>query len=244
MIFVGLGAGIVFRHRCEPFVPVGHRMDDAVGFGRAGDFSAPMLLRQLEGIAHDPVAAAAGEHRLLGGKLVLGAAIESSANFGIFALDVFAHDEEIDIAGHPVPQWRNHAFQQPDGAQIDILVELPPDRDQHVPQGDMVGHAGPADRAEEDRVMLAQLVDPVGRHEIAERVVCRAVPRELGPVERDAEFLARRVQHTLALGQNLLADAVTGNHRDLVARHICPRFLECSRLSPAFVERKRPASWR
>ena len=52
------------------------------------------------------------------------------------------------------------AREEPDGPQVDVLVERAPDRDQEPPERQVVGHAGVPDGAEEDRVALEQLVSP------------------------------------------------------------------------------------
>ena len=177
-----LTSGYSCGDRGEALVPVRHRVDDAVRFGRRGDvlLAGP---RQLEGIAHDPVAAAAGEHRLLHRHLVFGALVEPAADRGIFALVVLAHDVEIDVAGRAVLQRRVDTGQQPHRPQVDVLLEAAADRDQQPPQRDVVGHAGIADRAEKDRVVEAQLVEPVLRHHPAGLGVGLAAPVEFAPFE-------------------------------------------------------------
>ena len=105
VVLVGLDVGIVARDRGEALVPERHRVDDAVRLGRRGD----VLLAgagELEGVAHDPVAAAPGEHRFLHRHFVLGAGVQSAADFGVLTLVVFAHDEEVDIARPAVAQRR------------------------------------------------------------------------------------------------------------------------------------------
>ena len=46
-----------------------------------------------------------------------------------------------------------------------------------------------------------------------------AAPGQLVPLELEAELAAGRVEHAHALGHHLLADAVAGDHRDLVLGH-------------------------
>ncbi len=48
-------------------------------------------LRQFEGVAQDPVNAAAGKDRLLNHHFMLGAFIGAAAEGGIFAFGIFAH---------------------------------------------------------------------------------------------------------------------------------------------------------
>src|SRR3546814_12972499 len=68
----------------------------------SSDLLAPR--RQLEGIAHDAVAAAPGEHGFLHGKLVLGVAVHAAADLGIFALVILAHHVVVDVARFAVLQ--------------------------------------------------------------------------------------------------------------------------------------------
>src|SRR3546814_4377043 len=69
----------------------------------------------------------------------------------IFALDVLAHDDEVDVLRPAPRQRRGHALQQAHRAHVGVEVELAAQRDQKTPQGDVIGHAGKADGAEVDR---------------------------------------------------------------------------------------------
>ncbi len=72
----------------------------------------------------------------------------------------------------------------------------------------MVGHAREADGAEEDRVEGAQLVEAVLGHHRAHARVPLTAPVEGLPLEREAVFRGDGVEHGLAGGNNLVADAV------------------------------------
>ena len=89
-------------------------------------------------------------------------------------------------------------------------------RMQRAPQRDVVRHlGGPADRAEEDRVVLADLVLPVLRHHAAVLfVVVAGGEIEVVAAQLEAEFLGRRLQHAHALRHDLLADAVARDDGD------------------------------
>ena len=69
---------------------------------------------------------------------------------------------------------------EPDRPQVHVLAERAADRDQQAPEPDVVGHVGPADGAEEDRVGRAQGVERVGRHHPAGLDEVVAAPRVLG----------------------------------------------------------------
>ena len=179
--------------------------------------------RQLEGIAHDPVAAAPGEHRLLHRHLVFGALEKPAADRGIFALVVLAHDVEIDVARRAVLERRVDPGQEPHRAQIDVLLKLAPQRDQQAPQRHMVGHPGIADGAQKHRIERAQLVDPVLRHHPPGLGIGLAAPVEFAPFELEAIAPGRRFHDRDAFRHHFAPDAVPGNHRDPIAvRHAIP----------------------
>ena len=176
------------------------------------------LARELEGEFQHAVDADAGQHGLLHHHFALGAGKDAAADRGIFAFGVFAHHPEIDVAGLAVGERRRHAGHQPDRAQIDVLIELAAEQDQRAPQRDVIGDfRRPADRAEEDRVMAADLVLPVLRHHALVLVVI-VVGREIEIViaQFEAEFLRRGFEHPHAFRHDLLADAVAGNDGDAI----------------------------
>ena len=158
----------------------------------------------------------ARHHRLLHHEFTVGVREHAAADRGIFALGVFAHHPEIDIAGLAVGERRRHAGHQPHRAQVDVLVELAPEFYQRAPQGNVIrDFRRPADRAEIDRVVLADFRLPVLRHHLA--VLLVIVPgREVEMIEmhRHAVLFRGRLQHAQALRDHFLADAVTGNDRD------------------------------
>ena len=160
-----------------------------------------------------------GEYRLLDGELGLGAGIKPAADLGVLALDVLAHDQHVDVFGPSIGQRRAHAFEQPGRAQVDILVEPPSDRDQHVPQRDVVGHARHADCAEKDRIAVGQAVQTVGGHDPAGPFVARTVPVERGPRQIDVEFCRGGLHDAQTLRDDLLADAVARDDGHAMRAH-------------------------
>ena len=172
---------------------------------------------------------------------------DAPADGGVLALVVLAHDEVVDVAGLAVGERRLEALEQAHGAQVDVLLEAAADRDQQAPQRDVVGHAGPADGAQIDGVVLGDLVEPVGRHHGAGLGEALAGPVEMVPGVVDAEAGADRLQHADALRHHLVADAVAGDDGD-------PEFVGCLACaarcrhcrSPLMIERCAPwqhASW-
>ena len=113
---------------------------------------------------------------------------------------------------------RRHARHQPHRAQIDVLVELAAEQDERAPQRDVIRHLRrPADRAEVDRVVLADLLLPVLRHHAAVLLVVVAGGEiEIVVPQLEAEFLRRRLEHAHALRHDFLADAVARNDGDAI----------------------------
>ena len=208
---------IGLRHRLHALVPVRHRDRDAVGLRGRGQVPFGTLLREVEGESQNPVDALAREARLLEDDLAVGALVHAATDAGVLALGVLAHDEEVDVARLAVDERRAHARHEPARPQVHVLIEVTPELDQRAPERDMVGHLrGPADGAEEDRVVLADLLFPVLRHHRAVLQVVIARPVEVIELQLDLEPARRRVEDAQPLGHDLLADAVAGDHRDLV----------------------------
>ena len=78
------------------------------------------------------------------------------------------------------------------------------------------GTSGPADRAEEDRVAVAQGVERVGRHHAAGLDEVVAAPRVLGQPQLEPVRATDRLEHLERGGRDLAADAVARDHGDRV----------------------------
>src|SRR6185437_2055933 len=133
MVHIGRNVRILGGNRRKPRGPERHRVIESIRLGRRGDVMAPEAAGQLEGIADDPVRALAGKNGGLDRRLVL-AAPEPAADSGIFAFGIFANDPEIDVAGLLVAHRTAYARQEPNRAEIDVLVKLTADRDQQAPE--------------------------------------------------------------------------------------------------------------
>ena len=83
----------------ETFVPVGHRDRDTVRLGGRGQVLFRTLCRQIEGEAHDPVDADAGEDALLNHEFAFGTLEHAAADTRILAFGVLPNDQEVDVAG-------------------------------------------------------------------------------------------------------------------------------------------------
>src|SRR5262249_53449981 len=111
------------------------------------------------------------------------------------------------------------ALEQADGPQIDVLLELAADRDQQIPERDMIGDRRPADGAEKDRIMPGYLRQAVSGHHAAGALIEVAAPVERLPGKREAVTLRRRFEHLARRGDHLLADAVALDHGDTKSGH-------------------------
>ena len=143
--------------------------------------------------------------------------MEPAADLRILALDILAHHLEVDLLGRAAGQRAGDALEQPDRAQVDILVHGAADGDQQPPQRDVVGHAGPAHGAQEDGVEGPQPLQPVVGHHGPGPGVALAGPVEGLPPEGKAVPASRRLDGPQALGHRLPADPVAGNHGDAIA---------------------------
>jgi len=193
-----------------------------------------VLLRPLSGQFEcefqNPINSLSGKARLLKYDFAFSPFVHAAADAGILALGVLAHDEEVDVARLAIGQRRADARHEAAGPQVHVLVELAPELDQHAPQRDVIGHGGrPSHGAEEERVVLTDQLLPTRRHHRAVPGVVVAAPVEVIELQFDTEPARRRVEHAQALGHHFLADAVAGDHCDLVSRHAGLRSAHCAR---------------
>ncbi len=180
------------------------------------------LPRQVEGVLQNAVDSVTGEGHSLHDGLPRRALEDPAADRGIFAFRVLAHDQEVDIADVPARERRLDPRHEPDGPQVYIEIKLPAHRNQQLPERDMVRHTGKTARAEEDRVVMPNRCEPILRHHAAVLGAIFTAPRKFIPLKRDIEFPSRCLENAHALGNDLFADAVTGNHGYAVALHNRP----------------------
>src|SRR5438445_7989820 len=124
---------VVLPYDGKSIVTEGHGVYDADRLGRRAEVSLA-LPGQLERVAHRAIDALPGEDGLLDGGLALAPPEEAAAHFRIFALGVLAHDDEVDLPRRAAGQRSRHAGQEPDGPQVDVLIELPADGDVQSPE--------------------------------------------------------------------------------------------------------------
>ncbi len=94
--------------------------------------------------------------------------------------------------------------------QVDVLVELSPDRKQQAPQGYMVWYPRKPHCAKKNGIVRAEFLDTVIRHHLACLSKIFAGPGVFHPLDVEPEQASRLVKHPDALGHYLLANAVAG----------------------------------
>ena len=219
VILVGAHGRIARRHRFHAFVPVRHRDRDAVRLGRRGQMLFRPAVSQLVRVAQHAIDAASREDRLLDDDFVVGALVEAAAD-DEYSPSVFSRTIEKSMSpgarpasGEVMPGIKRT------GRKFDVLLKAPPDRDQQSPERNVIGNARKPDRAQKDRIVIADALEPVLGHHRAGRGEALAAPSERLPLEAQAASLCGRVDDADSLRHDFLADAVPGDHRDLVAFH-------------------------
>ena len=162
-----------------------------------------------ERVPDDPLHAEVGVERHLGGDLVRGVLAQHAAVAGVRTLGALAQHHQVDrlVTG----QRAGHAGIQPGRAQVHVVVELEADPQQQAALEDAGGHGRVTDRAEQDRVVLAQLSQHGVRQQFPGAVPASSAQVVLGGLDawHDAP------QHLEALGHDLGTDAVTWDDREL-----------------------------
>ena len=217
---------VVQRHLGDALVPIRHGDGNAIGLGGTGQMLLRPRLRQLKGEFQDPVHTDARHHGFLHHDLTLGAGVHAPTNAGVLALGVLAHDKHVDLARRTpaaiAPHHRcNDARHQPRRAQVDILVKVAAKQQQRAPQRDVIQNFfRPADGTEVDGVMAANQVFPVVRQHLA--VFLEIVPAgkvEVVKLKVNPVLDGRTLHNPNALGHDLFADTVTGNHCNSLFAH-------------------------
>ena len=201
---------IVARDIGDDVVPEHERVPARVRLRHARELAAPPA-GELERVARDPLDSLAREHVRLDPDLVRQAPVGPPADPGVLALGVLAHAQHVDLRR---AQRALDPGQQPDRAQVHVLVEHLADRQQEPPERHVVGHVRRADGADVDGVVAAQRLDRVRGHHRAGLSVVGAPPRQLVGREREAVTLGGRAQDVQAGLDDLDPHAVSGDHGD------------------------------
>ena len=209
---------VVQGHALEGFVPEDHAVLLGVGFGDGGDLLYCAGSGEVEGEAHDPLAALFGEQGGLEGDLIAGAAAAEvpSAQAGVLAFAVFADHDPVELGVVGLAQRGLDAGQELHRADVGPLVEVLRDVQAQAPEADVVRDVFPADGAEVDGVKVLQGLQALRVHHLAGLFVVAAAPGELGPFEGELAggILGEGVQDAAPGGDNFLAHAVGGDGSD------------------------------
>jgi hypothetical protein len=207
---------VLFLHDGETLVPERKSVHDAIGLGGRGYVPARPRAGQLERVTEYPVHAAARKDRQLIRRLHIRAAVDPSADLRILAFVVLTHDDEVDLLGRAVGKGGADPGQEAHRTDAHVLLEIPPDGDQKLPERHMVRDAGVPHRTEVDGVTLRQPLDPVLGHHAAVLAAVFAGVRKLLVIQTETVLRRQRVENLHPLWDNLLADAVSRNQVDAV----------------------------
>ena len=138
--------------------------------------------------------------------------VRPPADARVLALGVLAHEEHVHVAGPASGKRARDPLQQPGRAQVRPQVEPLAQLEEQPPERDVVGDGRVADRAHQHGTASVQRLAPVGRHHPAVLVPVGRAPRELRPLELEAE----RVDRPPRLRHHLRPDPVAGEERDPV----------------------------
>ena len=124
------------------------------------------LVAALERVADDALDAERGVQALLGRHLVRRAPAQDAAGAGVRTLGPFAHHDHVDVGRGLAGQRRLDTGVEPNRPQVDVVVELEPQPQQQTTLEDAARHGGVAHRAEQDRVVPADLLE----HRVGQRL--------------------------------------------------------------------------
>jgi hypothetical protein len=110
-------------------------------------------------------------------------AMRAAADARIFAFGVLTHDHPVEVAGLASLERCIDAGEYPCRAQVGVLVEALADRQTQPPQRDVIRNVGIAGRTEEDRILITECRQAIGRHHDAVRAVVVAAPVEVLEIE-------------------------------------------------------------
>jgi hypothetical protein len=192
-----------------------------IALGDDGQLLAWPRLRQPEGEAQDALDADPGHHADVGGGFDRVALVHAAADARILAFGILAHDDPVQVFRRATLQRAVDAGQDAGRTHVGVLVEALADLQAQAPQGDVVGDVRIAGGTEQDRVLAAQCVQPIGRHHDAVLAVVVAAPVEVfeGKLEVRAGH-GQRFQHLASGRDHFLADAIAGDRCDLIRFHV------------------------
>ena len=214
---------VVLRHFVDHLVPQHQRIVQRVRLGRAGEQLARPLHRGLEAVARDPLDPVAREHAQLLRDFLRPSHVKPSADPAVLPLGVLADADHVDVGRGPSRERRIHAGDEAHRPQVDVLIEALADRQDQLPDRDVVRHGRIADRAEVDRVELLQPIEPVLVHHLPVRAIEIAAPRELDELDARAARRRRFLDDRDPRRDHFLPDTITSDH--CYSCHITPKDL-------------------
>jgi hypothetical protein len=206
-VLVGHGdLGELRRHLLDGARPQRPGVGQHVGLVDQRQVLARPADRPLEGVADDPLDTEGGVQADLGGHLVRGVAAQHPAGARVGPLGALPDAEHVDVTG--LGERAADAVVEPRRPQVHVVVELEAQLEQQPALEDAAGHGGVADRAEQDRVVPAELVE----HRVGQQLA-GALPAG-GPqvVRGGLHVRGDLAEHLEALGHHLRADAVSRDH--------------------------------
>ena len=104
-------------------------------------------------------------------------------------------------------------------SEVDVLVESPANRNQQTPQRYVIGHIGPANRAQEHGIGLRESINSIGRHHRA--VLNKVIAPPINPFPGDAlpGLLHGPIEYPNGCGQHFITDAIAWDCRDFQGAH-------------------------
>ena len=211
---VAVMPGILRRHFLEHALPQRVALLHGVALVGHADLGVAVGLRELERMADDAVHALVGVDLFLDRDFVVGAGLEAAADADVDAFGVLAEHDEVDVLPAAILERAQAIVEQPHRAVVHVEIELEAGAEQDVARVAVVGDARIAERADEDRVELAQHLVAVGRQRLAGLQIVIGAPRQVLEIEAAAEDLADGLQHLDGFRGDVLADAVAGDDRN------------------------------
>jgi len=161
-----------------------------------------------ERVPDHPLHAVRRVDALLGGDLMGGAAAQRAAGAGVRPLRALADDHQVDLRS--AGQRRADAGIEAHRPQIDVVVEGKAQGQQQPAFQHPGRHRRIPDRAEQDRVVPAQLLEDRERQGLPGRVVAAGTEVVLGDLDPGPDG----VEHLAGFSDDLRPDAVPRQHCD------------------------------
>jgi hypothetical protein len=211
----GLDPRVLGRNGLEDALPEVVGVDEDVRLVRHHDLRLAARLRELEGVADDPLDSFAGVDVDLGRHLVRSVLLEVAAHHHVEPFRVLAEDDEVHVRGLRVLQRAELLVEETHGPVVHVEVELEAHPEEDVGGVAVVGDARVAHRAEEDRVeALRQELEAARRQRLAGLEVAFGTPVERRHTDLAAGGVRDRGERPDRFRYDLDADPVAGDDRD------------------------------